>query len=58
MVTKEVRTLCRKQWGKEWWKAHPVMKAARVAWARKELGEKAALDDVHVTEATGEQYIV
>ena len=29
---KEVRTACRTRWGKDWWKCHPVIKKARLAW--------------------------
>ena len=29
----DVRMACRKRWGKDWFKVHPVIKKARMSWA-------------------------
>ena len=33
MSKADVRTACRKRWGKEWYKVHPVIKKSRMTWA-------------------------
>ena len=33
MSKADVRTACRKRWGKDWHKVHPVIKKARMSWA-------------------------
>ena len=33
MSKADVRTACRKRWGKDWYKVHPVIKKARMSWA-------------------------
>ena len=33
MKKAEIRQACRKRWGKNWHKAHPVIKKARMVWA-------------------------
>ena len=33
MSKADIRTACRKRWGKEWYKVHPVIKKARMTWA-------------------------
>ena len=33
MSKANVRTACRKRWGKDWYKVHPVIKKARMTWA-------------------------
>ena len=29
----EIRTACRKRWGKDWHNVHPAIKKARMTWA-------------------------
>ncbi len=48
------RAKCRKRWGKDWYRCHPVMKRARIAWAEGVVDEHGV---VHVTDG-GEQYVV
>jgi len=33
MAKKELKMKCRAKWGASWWKVHPVIKKARLAWA-------------------------
>ena len=33
MSKSDVRMVCRKRWGKDWFKVHPVIKKARMSWA-------------------------
>ena len=33
MSKADVRMVCRKRWGKDWYKVHPVTKKARMSWA-------------------------
>ena len=33
MSKADIRTACRKRWGKEWYEVHPVIKKARMTWA-------------------------
>ena len=33
MSKADVRMACRKRWGKDWYKVHPVIKKARMSWA-------------------------
>ena len=33
MSKADVRMVCRKRWGKDWHKVHPVIKKARMTWA-------------------------
>ena len=33
MSKADVRMVCRKRWGKDWYKVHPVIKKARMTWA-------------------------
>ena len=37
MSKADVRTACRKRWGKDWYKVHPVIKKARMTWAAQEV---------------------
>lgn len=49
-----IRKKCRAKWGAQWWKAHPVIKTARMQWA---AGERLS-DVVRVTEKDGHSYDV
>lgn len=50
----ELRARCRKKWGKEWYKVHPVIKKARLVWA---TGEVDLGNAVRVFESGG-SYVV
>ena len=50
-----LRDKCRKRWGKEWWKVHPVLKLARLQWAAGDVSTTS--DRVHVHEVGG-SYVV
>ena len=51
----EMRSRCRKKWGAKWYKCHPVIKQARLAWASGvvDFGEM-----VLVKEKDGVEYTV
>ena len=51
----EMRAACRKRWGKNWWKVHPVIKVARLAWAS---GCVHAAGDTVVVKEHGDVYVV
>lgn len=50
----EARAMCRAHWGKDWYKVHPLIKKARLAWA---IGEFSEWGRVKVTEP-GRSYMV
>lgn len=58
----EIRQALRKEFGKNWWKVHPVIKRARWEKAAIALGSSTlspiVADTVDVTEACGKKYKV
>lgn len=57
MVAANLRAICRKEWGAQWWKASPVIKKARIQFAINQL-DGVPGKSVHVTEADGKQYVI
>ena len=54
-ITKaDARAICRAHWGKTWYKVHPLIKKARIAWALSEFSEW-GLVNVH---EGGRSYVV
>mgnify|MGYP004214050503 CR=1 FL=1 len=50
MKSKEARARCRQRWGASWYKCHPLIKKARLAWGQSPSGtqwdEKVRVYDV------------
>ena len=55
----EARAMCRAHWGKDWYKVHPLIKKARLAWCDMALSGNLnpKFDRVHVHEG-GCSYVV
>lgn len=57
MVAANLRAICRKEWGTQWWKANPVIKKARIQFAINQL-DGVPGSTIHVTEKDGKQYVI
>lgn len=55
MTTASLRKKCRDRWGAQWHNVHPVIKKARLQWAKGYVDLEST---VRVTEADGTSYLV